>query len=98
MKLGIVVDGPNSEVYGMYDFGNGEQFTKALKVTSSEIESLSNLGIWYDYRFWPGYAGAVVDNLKVTQSGATGTPEPGTIALMLAGALAGAGLLRRRRK
>ena len=95
VHMGIVVDGFSKTVYGTYDFGSGVHVTPSYSVTAAQIASLTDVGMEEDTRVWPSHGGAQFDNINVTTSG---TPEPSTTAMLLAGAIAGIGLLRRIRR
>jgi len=60
-----VVDGPNNQVYGTYDFGNGVQVTPAFSVTPAQIAELNTIDIGIDHRYGAGYTGAAYDNISV---------------------------------
>lgn len=81
VSLGVVVDGPNGQVYGIYDFGSGQQTTAAFAITPSQItDYLGFVTAMTDYRDFGGPLprnASQFDDLTVT----TAVPEPATVVL-----------------
>ena len=81
VTLKVVVDGINGEVYGLYDFGMGEQETTHYAVDGAAIEALNAVYLYADYRsptaastsYGTRFSSIELDNLLVTTSAADAT-------------------------
>jgi len=83
--LEIVLDAPNNEVYGRLTSSAGTVETTHYSFTSSQIVSLTELGLTQDFRD-RSYLGVEMDNIRVGDA-VPAIPEPGTITLVLLGLL-----------
>lgn len=92
VHLAITIDPVSRQVFGTFDHGTA---TPTFEVSAHFVDALDGVNFGVDYRNRePFYPGLQVDNLRVLSVSAV--PEGGTRGLMLAGAVALAGGLRRR--
>jgi hypothetical protein len=71
VRLGVVVDRANLQVYGTYDFGSGSGQdisgqTAPIPITAAEAAAFNQVGVYEDYRNPTEYLGVKLDNLTVT--------------------------------
>lgn len=91
VHLSITIDPVSRQVFGVSDHATA---TPTFDVSAHFVDALDGVNFGVDYRNRePSYPGLQVDNLRVVSVSAV--PEGGTRALMLAGALALTGWLRR---
>jgi hypothetical protein len=91
VSLKIMIDGPAGEVYGLYNFGSGEQETQHYSVSTSTIETLNAVFLNLDFRsptaastpLGSQYFGIELDNILVEVSADESLECPVTLSSAL---------------
>ena len=100
--LSIVLDSPTNEVYGVYDFndGNGPRETTHVAYNPDNISLIDSAFLHYDYRSYSSGHMVAMDNLTVTTTvpDQITVPEPSAYALILIGFLGIAAMKRKHCK
>jgi|GEM_PF-3302914 len=89
VSLKIVIDGANSQVYGIYNFGSGEVETSRFPINTSAIEALNTVYLYADYRsptaastsYGTRFEGIELDNILVTTNSASSTEASETTCI-----------------
>ena len=87
IKLSIVLNSSTNEIYGVYDYndGNGPRETTHVAYNPDNISLIDSALLHYDYRSYGSGHTVAMDNLTVTEQIAV--PEPSTYALIIIGLL-----------